>query len=274
MDTKITPFQDFTGSEFSKEIIDGKLGVDAKKKISKPLPPLELHFRPIYNKLQHRDWGYFTELRINDRRIGVILPETYLPLIQKTPVALNLGKWQLDETFAAVTRLHKRHIDFEWVSIYITLKHFLQKNFVELVSKKLEKFDINPQEICFEISDYLLIEKNQIVRENMKKIRELGIRLILIDFGSEFSAISRLSDVQVDIVRLDKDLVAGVAKSQRSADIAESIITLAKRLGMEVIADGINYREQVDRMSEMGINLFSGLYYGESMLEKQIKTRE
>ena len=142
----------------------------------------------------------------------------------------------------------------------------------------IEKYQIDPSEIEIEVTESILIDDFEGVTEKLKSLKSHGVRVSLDDFGTGFSSLSYLKKLPIDTLKIDKSFIDTVLTDKPTKIITESIINMAKELGFESVAEGVEYETQYDYLRQIGCDIIQGFYFSkplpadefEELLEKQM----
>ncbi|MDE5858894.1 MAG: EAL domain-containing protein, partial [Oscillospiraceae bacterium] len=204
---------------------------------------------------------------------GLVPPGEFIPVLEKTGYIcrLDMNTWEL-----ACRKLR------EWqdngfadycISVNISPKDFyftdVYKTFTELV----EKFGIKPEKLHLEITETAIMNdfRKQLVL--IQRLREYGFCVEMDDFGSGYSSLNMLKDMCVDTLKVDMEFLRKTDNSERARTILKMIISLSKQLGMEVITEGVETKEHVDLLTEIGTDIFQGYYFSKPIPVDEFENR-
>lgn len=137
----------------------------------------------------------------------------------------------------------------------------------------MEKYDINPQNLRLEITETAIMSefKKQLVL--IQRLREYGFCVEMDDFGSGYSSLNMLKNMTVDTLKIDMEFLRRTENPERTRTILKMIVSLSKQLGMEVVTEGVETREQVDFLTEIGTDIFQGYYFAKPMPVDEFEER-
>lgn len=234
------------------------------------LRAIELLYQPVFDIHLNMAIDYETSMRINDRKLGVLLQDTIIPIAEKSNQICELGKWALEEGCDAILRCEKREVDINRLILLTSVKHLAKKNFAAQAIKVVETKGVNPDKFCFNINESILeAEKTQII-ENIKVLRTYGFLVSIDDFGLEYTSLSHLGQYEVDYIGLNGSLLDGVLTDERAQNMLQGIIDFAKKIETQVKMSGVDTQEQADLLRIMGVDQMKGKLFGEAMPEKKI----
>ena len=165
------------------------------------------------------------------------------------------------------------HPDFAGIAVNISARQLVRPDEVAtLVTQAIANEQIAPGFLTIEITESLLIEHLEIVQRALKSLRSLGVHLSLDDFGTGYSSLSYLRDLPLDSVKIDRSLITDIIHTPRAADLAAAIIDMGHALDLEVIAEGIETREQAALLQALGCDIAQGYYFARPMAPEQLTT--
>ncbi len=234
------------------------------------LKPIELSFQPVFDIHLNMAIDYEISMRINDRVMGVLLPEHFVPVAEKSSQICQLGLWAVEECCDVIKRCEQREADVNSFIVWVSVKHICKKNFVSQVMKILNKHNIKPDRFCFNINQSILeADKEQIIA-NIKALRELGFKVSIDDLGLEYTSLSNLSHYDVDYVGVHASLIEDILESERTQNMIQGLIDFCKKIEVETRVDGVDSLEKAELLKKMGVDQLKGSFYGKPGNEKTI----
>ncbi len=230
----------------------------------------QLHYQPLVD-VQGKIKGVEALLRWHDPQKGFISPVSFIPIAEETGLIIPLGDWVL---VTACTDLHywNTHGDPDlYVSVNLSVKQFNQVNIVDKLCKTIEKADINPKNLKIEITESSIVKNPSESRDKIEEIkrRNEGIRIAIDDFGTGYSSLSYLSEFPVDTLKIDRSFFINLDK-QKNTKIINTIIALAHSLNMDVIAEGVETKDQLSYLTSKNCQTFQGFYFGKAVSAEKI----
>ena len=201
-------------------------------------------------------------LRWEHPQTGLMLPDEFIPLAEKTGLIVPIGRWVLKEVCRQVKEWQERYPTAPPLVACVNLSasQIRRPGLLRDVSSALEESGIEARSLALEITESALVKDMETSVVLLKELRGLGVRFALDDFGSEYSSLSHLRRLPVDFVKVDKSFVWGLGKDPREAIIVEAIISLAHSLGLEVVGEGVETSEQLEYLRSMGCDLAQGYH--------------
>ena len=224
-----------------------------------------LHFQPQYFTGTGRLRGVEALIRWRDENNNMISPAVFIPIAEKNGAIIPIGSWVIEESIRNYAEW-KRKYGYPFImSINISAIQYKRKDFVTKLLGILQKYEVKPQEIELEITESILIEDFEEVKNKLMTLRDYGIRISLDDFGTGFSSLSYLNGLPIDTLKIDKSFVDKVIFDESTKIIMEAIVSMVNRLGYESVAEGVETKEQLDYMKKIGCDVIQGYYMAKPM---------
>lgn len=232
-----------------------------RRKRAIELRPMEYLFTQIYDTNSNIILGYDAVLVINDKKLGTITYDRIASVAGRSQLAARVGKWQIEEVCELIKRQNSYGKHIHRVFITLTAKYLSKVDFYDQFTKILAKYDMLHKRFGIQINEAELVAGSEQLFENIRLLREGGAKVCITDFGAESSSLRKLATMNVDYVKLNRDFTREITENERSAGITEGIIDLCEKLGVLVIADGIDTKEQLNVMKRMRCFLIEGNYF-------------
>ncbi|MGN0481941.1 MAG: EAL domain-containing protein [Lachnospiraceae bacterium] len=196
---------------------------------------------------------------------GMILPNEFIPIFEKNGLISDLDRYLWEEACKKLQQWKKEGRTDLYISVNISPKDFYYLNLDQIFTELVETYEIAPKNLKLEITETAVIldVKRQI--KLIEKFRQKGFTVEMDDFGSGYSSLNMLKDIYVDVLKIDMVFLQKCKDEKRSRTILQIMITLAKKLGMPVVAEGVESIEQVRYLTDMGCDIFQGYYFSEPM---------
>ena len=228
-----------------------------------------LAYQPIVSLDSGEIAGFEALIRWPHPSWGVMLPGQFIEIAEETGHIVPIGAWVLRQALADLVRWRSRlpapppepgqpapHLPH--VSVNVSARQFRDPGFVDSVRRALRSSRLPPEALLLELTESILFTGNERSREELEELKEIGVRLAVDDFGTGYSSLSYLLDLPIDVLKIDKTFVTGIASSWRRYALVEGIIRLARTLQVEVIAEGIETQTEWELLAGMGCDLGQG----------------
>ncbi len=229
-----------------------------------------LNFQPQFYADTKKLRGVEALVRLRDKEGALISPAVFIPLSEKNGTIIPISDFVLDEAVKTYSEWRKR-FDYDFIlSVNISSVQFYRADFVPKVISAIEKYGMNPHRLEIELTESILIEDIKLVKAKIEELRDYGVRVSLDDFGTGYSSLSYLRGLPIDVLKIDKSFVDNIPNESSSRIIAEAIMVMSKKLGYETIAEGVESKEQLDYLKEIGSDSIQGFYLSKPVSKEEI----
>jgi len=219
-----------------------------------------VYYQPIYSTKEERFNSAEALLRLIDDNYGFIPPDVFIPAAEKSGAIHKIGAYVLDEVcrFIASDDFSKLNIDY--IEINLSVAQCMHKELPNLVLDTLKRYNVSPDKINLEITETAASFSQNIMAENIAKLNEAGIDFSLDDYGTGYSNIQRVSTLPLKIVKLDRTFV-NVEDNPKMFIVLENTIKMLKDMEMEIVAEGIETEQLLNKFSDMKCEYIQGYYF-------------
>jgi diguanylate cyclase (GGDEF)-like protein/PAS domain S-box-containing protein len=221
---------------------------------------LDLVYQPVLNLRDRQPVGVEALLRWRHPKLGTILPAELLPIARAVGIAAELDEWVLDTACRRLANWSGSDGDF-WLSINVAPRELLTARFPERVAATLARYAIAPERLVVEVAETWVAEDVPAIVASLAGLRKLGVRAALDDFGAGQASLAHLRRLPVDMLKLDKALVNPPAETSGPA-VIDVVVSLGRRLGLEIVAKGLETDEEIDRARAAGCLYGQGFALG------------
>jgi len=190
---------------------------------------------------------------------GLLPPAAFIELAEESGAIIDIGAWVLETASSQLTRWQHRYglLDL-WMSVNVSVCQLRAPGFVDEAQNVLRTTGLDPASLVLEVTESILIDPNGHAAAALLALRLSGVRVALDDFGTGYSSISYLRQLPVDILKIDRSFVAGTAAGGPGNALLEAIVSMAQRMRLDVIQEGIEKRDQLYRLRAIGCQLGQG----------------
>lgn len=238
---------------------------------ARALRTLELRFQPVFDVHLNMAIDFIVTLRINDRKMGVLLQDAFFPVAEKSNQICELNKWTVEEGCDAILRCAKREADINRLIVPISKKYLSKPYCFKQLSKVVESKGVEPDKFCFNISESIYASEQAQVAETIKQLRDYGFIVSIDDFGVEYTSLSHLGMYDVDYVGIDGSLLDDIMTDERNQNRLQGIIEFCKKIGAQTRVHGVNTQELSVLVRNLGADQMTGDIYGKPIAERTIK---
>lgn len=231
-----------------------------------------MNYQPQFNAKNKRLRGVEALLRWQDSDGNLIGPAQFIPIAERNGTIFSIGDFVLNESIRQFMEWKKKFDLNVILCINISSVQYGKPDFVPKVMATLNKYGMNPELLELEVTEALLKEDFKQITDKMLELRDYGVRVSLDNFGSGFSSLALLKGLPVNTLKIDRSFIEGMLKDDASKVIVESVIDMAKKLGLLTVAEGVETGEQLDYLTEhTGCDLIQGFYLGKPTDEAGIE---
>ena len=250
---------------------DGRLALEASLHHALSREELVLHYQPIVDLETSELAGFEALMRWEHPQHGLISPYRFIPIAEETGLITEMGAWALTEACSQVSRWKEEHPDQPdfFISINVSARQFVDHDLVADVEAALAISRIDPSLVKLEITEGLIMENPEFAAVVLEKFKGLGVKLSIDDFGTGYSSLSYLHRFPFDVLKIDRSFVSTMLDKQQSEVIIRSIASLAHNLEMEIVAEGAEKIEQINKLHELGCEFVQGYYFGKPVNSDQ-----
>ena len=205
---------------------------------------LELVYQPKIDIASGSICGVEALCRWNDAAHGMISPMEFIPLAEQSDLIVQLGAWALKQACTQIQQWQSQGSKKFPVSVNVSQKQLLKKDFHENVQKILADSKLEPQYLDLEVTESSLIQMDQSI-ENMNKICQLGVHFSLDDFGTGFSSLSYLQRLPLKTLKIDQSFIKNIASNSHDAALVSAIVAMSRALNLHCVAEGVETQEQL-----------------------------
>jgi len=193
---------------------------------------------------------------------GMIRPDQFIPLAEESGCIIPLGTWILHATCKQLKLWEEDAFKCHWqLSINISIKQFEQENFIATVQDIIDQTACNPHKIRFELTESLLIQDLKNSLHKVQALTKLGISLSIDDFGTGYSSLSYLKRLPIHELKIDQTFIRDLTTNKADIILVQTILSIGKRFGLDVVAEGVETKEQYEMLRDMGCTFFQGYFF-------------
>ena len=224
---------------------------------------LDLVFQPVVDLRGDQPVGVEALLRWRHPRLGTVLPAELLPIARAVGIAAELDEWVLDAACRHLSRWSTGDNGY-WVSVNVAPRELLTARFPERVAATLRRYGLPPERLIVEVAETWIAEDVPAVVASLAGLRKLGVRAALDDFGAGQASLSHLRRLPVDMLKLDASLVNASSEAAAGSGpaVIDVVVSLGRRLGLEIVAKGLENGQQIERAVRAGCPYGQGFALG------------
>jgi len=222
-----------------------------------------LYYQPKISLADQRITGFEALIRWNHPTRGLLYPSEFITVAEETGLIVPLGLWVLREACRQMASWHKSivRVPALSISVNISFKQLEEAGLVREVEKILAETGLAPETLKLEMTESSIMENVRLVAATLGRLKELKIGLEIDDFGTGYSSLSYLRQLPFDTVKIDHSFVKELGTADDTSQIIHTILQLARSLGMDVVAEGVETKDQLARLTEMGCSTVQGYFF-------------
>jgi diguanylate cyclase (GGDEF)-like protein/PAS domain S-box-containing protein len=223
----------------------------------------ELHYQPIVCFRSGSLAGFEALVRWRHPERGMIRPDVFVPIAEETGQIVPLGRWVLGEACRQAREWRERFASASDLSVAVNLsaRQFEDPELVECVRTALRSADLDPRALELEMTESVVMARTSQNRAVLQSLRDLGLELLIDDFGTGYSSLACLSSFPLDSLKIDRSFVMGMEYEGGKAEIVRTILALAKTLGLDVVAEGIETAEALAMLRHLECGHGQGFFF-------------
>lgn len=192
---------------------------------------------------------------------GLIMPVDFISIVEKSGLIIRLDQYIWELAAQKLREWEERGLSELSISVNVSGKDFYYTDLYKTFTCLAEKYEISPGRFNIEITETVLMTDLEMHMKVLSRLQEYGFRIEIDDFGSGYSSLNMLKDIRADVLKIDVLFLRETDNAGRSRVILSSVIDMAKRLGMSVVTEGVETKEQLRALTEMGCEVFQGFYF-------------
>lgn len=199
----------------------------------------------------------------------LISPGEFIPMAEKTGTIVEIDLLIFEQVLRYLSSRIKQEKPCVPISVNFSRVHLLNDDFLEKLERLTAHYGVLPELVEIELTESAIFDNRGIILEFTNKLQSMGFRVDMDDFGSGYSSLNMLKDIPIDILKIDREFLLESVQPQKREIIFSSVVEMAKKLGIEVIVEGVEYVENVELMRRCGCKIAQGYYFAKPMEEEQ-----
>ncbi len=222
---------------------------------------LELYYQPIVSLNDGTLKSAEALIRWNHPELGLLLPNTFIPLAEEFGLIVPIGEWALDQACQEAVRWSKDSDASTTVAVNVSERQFKSGDLIEVVSRALSRAGLDPKRLCLEITEHLLLKDTEYNLKVISQLKALGTQIAIDDFGIGYSSLSYIKHFRPTRLKIDRSLICDITADAGDACICRAAIAMAHSLNLSVIAEGVETIDQREFLQKEGCDMAQGFLY-------------
>jgi len=247
-------------SALHQQILD-RMQIESELRRALARNELRLYYQPVVSLSSGEIQGVEALIRWAHPERGLVAPGVFITVAESSGLIVTIGEWVLRQACRDLPMMTRSAGRALRMSVNVSARQLSHPGFEDMVQQTLRDSNVDPAQITLEITESLLVEDMAGKSDLLARLRLQGLRIAIDDFGTGYSSLSSLRDMPIDTLKIDKSFIDGIALNRGSARLAQTIIHLAKDLGLGIVAEGAEKLEQVEMLRSLGCELVQGYYF-------------
>lgn len=249
---------------------DSKRRSEVENAIDKALDNrgFEVYYQPIYSSSRNKIVSCEALVRLKDEKLGFIPPQEFIPIAEENGKILKIGKYVFEEACRFIKKGVGTSLGIEYVQVNLSVVQCMQSDLVEQLLSIMDRYKVDPSSICLEVTETAAVYTPHIMEKNIKTLSDYGVKFALDDYGTGYSNMTYLLSLPFRFIKLEKEIVWECFKSEKAHIAIESTVAMIKKLNMQIVAEGIEDKHQLDTLLGMGCDFIQGYYFSKPVPEK------
>jgi len=247
-----------------------KLALEASLRQAVEREEFVLHYQPLVRLSDRAITGVEALLRWRHPEIGMLPPDRFIPLAEETGLIVPLGEWVLREACRQMRVWLDRGLALETLAINLSPMQFRHRGLVHSVDAALREHDLAPSMIELDITESGLMDSIELVEGRIARLKAMGVRLSIDDFGNGYSSLSCLRRFDINTLKISRSFVGDLERDETAQPLVSTIVALARSLDLQVLAGGVERDSQLGLLSRLGCDFGQGYLFGHPLPPEQL----
>ena len=236
-----------------------------------------LVYQPKIMANNHKLFSLEALVRWESKTLGFVGPDKFIPIAERMGLMSELGLYIFEAACEGFKTIKVHYPELQKISINVSSKQFKDTHFIHDIQAIIRKTKTDPKNLAIEITETSAMDDIESHIETMQKIRDLGITIMIDDFGTGYSSMSYLTQLPIDVLKIDKSFIDHIPNDSQANSIVKAIISLAKALDYQIVAEGVEDKEQLEFLENNGVDFIQGYYFSRPLkigeyINKEFKT--
>jgi diguanylate cyclase (GGDEF)-like protein/PAS domain S-box-containing protein len=225
---------------------------------------LELYYQPQVELANRHVVGFEALIRWNHPERGLLLPGVFLPSLEQSALASEIGWWTIDEACRMASEINGRHRSYR-IAVNLFAQQFRAPHLCDRVVEALERHGVAPKCLELEVTEEVALNDEEASLQTLRAIRDIGVGVAFDDFGTGFASLSSLQRYPLTTLKIDRGFIRDIRSRPSDAAITRALVAMSREMGLRTVAEGIETVEQENLLREIGCQEGQGYLYGRPM---------
>ncbi|NLK75550.1 MAG: EAL domain-containing protein [Clostridiales bacterium] len=231
---------------------------------------LYIRYQPLVDLQTNQIIGLEALARIDSEKLGPLSPSEFIPIAEESGLIVKISNWIIREACLFNKKLLDRGITSLVVSVNISSIHLNRPEFIKTISNILDETQLPPNLLELELTESTLVSSVMDAASLLSQLHKLGVKVSLDDFGTGYSSLNYLTRMPINTLKIDKSFIDNISYNDKDAYIANTIIQLAHRLNIKVVAEGVETKEQLELLRQQNCDMIQGHIISKPLLQEEI----
>lgn len=233
---------------------------------------LDVYFQPKVNLKSNTVDGAEALLRWNRGNKAGIKPDEFMPIVENSELIHRIGAWVINEACRACKTWEQASDHLLNVAVNVSALQLTRSNFYQIVVDALEQYKLPPERLEIEITEHFLVPEDTVVTQQLATLKRLGVILVVDDFGTGYSNIAYLTQLPVDMLKLDRRFITCIDQREAHHIIVSAVIAMAKKLGLKVVAEGVETAAELEVLKALNCDYGQGFLWSQAVPSEKFMT--
>ena len=261
---------------FDRALDEGSLGriqLLADLRTAVAAGELRLHYQPRVDPASAEITSAEALVRWQHPRRGLLSPDTFIALAEESGLIGEIGQWVLDEACAQLARWRSDGLRLDRLSVNVSPRQLASGDLPTRVLKALAAWDLPAELLELEVTESVLIGDTALVVAQLTQLRQHGVSIAMDDFGTGYSSMAVLTKMPIDVMKVDRSFVTDILTDRAALAVVQAIVSMAKSLGLRLVAEGVEERGQADALQAMGCDELQGYFFSRPLPADRFQER-
>jgi len=250
-----------------------KLILDAELRQALQSDEFRIYYQPQFNLSSEQLIGMEALIRWQHPEKGFLNPNEFIPLAEETGLIVPIGKWLVQTLCQQLKSWKSQGLPVIQVAINLSARQFLQKDLVKSITQEIDKHGITTSSLQIEITESMMIQDINQVINTMNEFKSAGISIAIDDFGTGYSSLEYLKRLPIDKLKIDKSFIGNILHDSDDASIVQAVIAMGHNMNMQIIAEGVETKEQASFLYERNCDFAQGFYFSKPVSAHVMKEK-
>ena len=230
---------------------------------------IDVYYQPLYSISEDRIIGAEALVRMKDHEGNFISPDEFIPIAEQNGQILRIGLFVYEEVCRFISMCHLKNLGIRMIDVNLSVAQCMQARLCDDLELIMKSYNLTPDLINLEITETAVAHNTDLLYTTMKRLNEMGFSCSLDDYGMGYANINYILNMAFSMIKIDKGIVWNAMEDERANIILVGIIDMIHKLDMKIVAEGVETKEMVEKLSGLNSDLLQGYYYSRPVPEKE-----